>query len=220
MDGKLMRKLAHLSIAILLAATLLRANGVQQVIANSNPGGLLLVSDNFTRANAGTLGGNWSQGWSGTHDFGISSNTAINEGGGVGSDTAYWSANVFTTTQFSKATFQSTSATDEEVCVNTAAAAVTAYCAGLRQSIDSTHYLMFVESAGSLTQLGSTTAVTVTPGDIVEIDHKSGNSIVLIVNGSTLLTVTDSSVSSGSPGIHANFTSNIAMFNLWSGGNL
>jgi hypothetical protein len=57
------------------------------------------VSDDFNRANAGSLGANWTTGTD-AGGYGISSNTAIGLTGGR--NTVFWSANTFNATQSSK----------------------------------------------------------------------------------------------------------------------
>lgn len=181
-----------------------------------NLGGLLLVSDNFTRANSGTLGANWSDALGNTLPWSIISNQAGTPGGPV---QEYWSANAFTNNQFSKATFTTMIASaNEEVGVRMSAVAGTTYLCGYRQSVDAVNYVVRKLVAGTQTVLSDTSTV-VTLNDVVEIDAV-GTTITCKVNGSSIFSGTDSSIASGSAGIIANSTGSTALMSNWSGGNL
>lgn len=180
------------------------------------------VSDNFTRANSGTLGANWSAALGLAAGFGISSNSAIETNAGVGPDAAVWTANTFGPTQFSRATIRNPgSAFDEQVMVNALVASSNTYVCGLRTAVDATHYMMGKIITGAFTQLGSTSSVTVTDGDVVEMQHGAANAISCKANGVVVVgPVTDAALSAGSPGIRGNAGSNIIMWNLWFGGDI
>lgn len=183
--------------------------------ANSTP--LLLVSDNFTRANAASLGANWSNGLGASLSIAILSNQAATPASGPGIE--YWSANAFTSNQFSKMTLSNmVAAFNDEAYARGSNSAATAYFCGLRQSVDASDYVVRKLVANTQTVLyDGLPAVTV--GDVIELDAV-GTTITCKVNGSVIFSGTDSSISGGSPGIYVNNGASLAVISHWSGGNL
>lgn len=159
------------------------------------------VSDNFNRADAATLGANW------TNDqgsgFGISSNqaqpkTAANYG------SAFWSANSFNNDHSSEFT----------------CASANLYPAvGVRMSSGSNWYAYFahreVQKAvgGSVTLMGTFTN-TFGSGDVAKLTA-TGTTLEGFKNGASQGTLTDASLSTGAPGLVA--YDNATLMDDWTG---
>jgi hypothetical protein len=201
-----------------MASGLLCAQNAAFFGSNAATGTLLLVSDNFTRTNATTLGANWTDSLGNTNSLAISSNTAIAHVAAGSSE--IWTANSFTANQFSKATFTTLGDADIQVMVRTLAATANGYACGRRLALSgSGYYVLFKLVSGTLTEIGIPGVNFVTAGDVVYLSAV-GTTITCNVNGVPQLTGTDSSLSSGSPGLRLSYTSTNGAFTLWSGGNL
>ena len=221
---KLIALFVLLSIATSLASQGIGGRGGVGGKAGFGGGALFSVSDNFDRGNSANLGANWGLCLGAAKGFGISGNLATNENSGIGPDCGYWSANAFTANQYSKVVIAGHIATaDQAVVVRSTivgGASGNAYGCGLRTGLDSTFYTMWKIVAGTLTQIGTTSAVIFRIGNTVELDAV-GTTITCKVNGYNIIApVTDASIASGQIGIRANSSSNLTLFDNWSGGNL
>jgi hypothetical protein len=176
------------------------------------------ASDNFDRADSSTLGANWTEPTTGTsNSFAIVSNQAQTPAStGTG---ALWSATTFTATQFSKVTFVNIASTYQMVTVRHASGVETYYAGGRNSSdfVDSKYHIWKVVS-GTNTSLAVTASQVAAAGDVVELDV-SGTNLTLIVNGITILTVSDSAIASGQPGMVARHSAALVVFDDWSGGD-
>ncbi len=179
-----------------------------------------IASDTFNRADAFPLGSNWSRAINAADDFSISSNQAAVRASGT--HTAdYWSASSFSDDQFSLATFLNVPTYIGLVLVRAASSTANTYFGGEDPYHLSTGsaYVIGKEVSGSFTMLASSSQ-TMAINDVVEIDVK-GTSLTLIVNGATLLTATDTAITSGAPGIYAKVSvAGQAVMDNWSGGNI
>lgn len=83
-----------------------------------------------------------------------------------------------------------------------------------------TGYRIWKAVNSTKTSLAYVSAPTMQVGDIVRLEVQ-GSNLTLKVNGSTLLTATDTAIASGDPGIYARSDAAIApIFDNWSGGAL
>ncbi len=115
----------------------------------------LVVTDNFDRANAASLGANWSDPGS---NWGILSNQASSQATGDTAEATTWSANSFGANQYSKATIKSLGLT-----------AVVVRCSGT--------------NAGGTLRLYRFTVSNSTTGTITRIDPSAGTVSLLSIPG-------------------------------------
>jgi hypothetical protein len=171
-----------------------------------------VTADSFTRANASTLGPNWTIN---RDSLAISGNAAV-AGSGQYSE-ASWTGQAFNADQWSRAQVAS---------VDTAGAGVMVRLAGA--SVD-TGYLYFCSTssrslnkrvAGTQTTLASAGSGC-TVNDVIELDVV-GNNLIALRNGAVDLTYSDSTITSGAPGIalyNTGTPANDSVVN-WIGGGL
>lgn len=177
-----------------------------------------LASDNFTRADAVTLGSNWTN--KNSEWPGIFSNAVdvVNVGTTC---LAYWNQFTWPNDQWSQVTAVISSA------------ASTGFAAGVRMSLttrngyygganfsqfgdDNRHLWKYV--GDTLTDLG-TDGVAVVANDVLYVEIQ-GTTLKLFVNGVQKISVTDSSIASGPAGLFVSHgTADIAMLDNWSGGD-
>ncbi|MGH9690059.1 MAG: beta strand repeat-containing protein [Candidatus Acidiferrales bacterium] len=170
-----------------------------------------VVADSFVRANASTLGANWTV-LGGVSPLAISSNSASVSGGSYGEES--WNGQMFAPDQWSRAKINTLDGNGAGVMVRAAGAGTdTAYL-----------YFCSTTSARSITKRIAGTSTTLATagsacsvGDTLELDV-AGTTLIGIHNGSVDLTATDSSIASGAPGISV-FTSGNSLVS-WIGGNL
>ena len=168
--------------------------------------------DNATRAN-GAIGANWTIQQNGLN---IASNQ-IQGTTGAQSNTALWNANSFSPFQFAQATITALNGTTDYPGVTVLASgsgASSTYYDCLENSTNI--YIQRVVNAGT-TQLTSA-ASTGSVGDLLRLEIAPGGSLTCFKNGSVALTVTDTQIASGSPGLV--ISGNVATEKNWSGGNL
>jgi len=170
----------------------------------------VIATDNFTRANAGNLGANWTN-VAGT--FAISSNTAECTGtDGSSYGATAWNANSAPNDQYAQITISGTAGSGQTgPSVRMSTVADTFYYALI---LGGSLYITKVV-AGSGTNLVTTT-YSPTSGDVVYLSIV-GTSLTLKVNGTTKLTTTDSSISSGSFGM-AGLFNGTSYISAWTGG--
>lgn len=176
---------------------------------------MTIVSDNFTRANAPTLGANWSSQTGSS--FGIATNAAVNQGGfSVAAD--YWSANTFGNAQFSQVTITTLNGSNwSGTIVRAATGGVnTNYSFQSNGSSGTGNTFIRKTVTGTDTEILAI-STTVANGDVLYLQIQ-GTTLIAKKNGVTVGTVTDSSISTGYPGITGYGGSDI--LNTWSGGDL
>lgn len=162
-----------------------------------------IATDAFTRANAATLGANWTDQVAG---WGISSNTAIHDSGnaGLAGNTVFtgaaWTggADHFSEATLLTCTFLSTWGPT----VRSATASQTMYQFDTADPTAASAVRLYKWVAGVATQLASAT-VTITANDVMRCEA-SGTTIRGVQNSVVQLTVTDSAIASGKPGLCAN----------------
>jgi hypothetical protein len=200
--------------------------GNLQIVSNvceANAASPVLASDNFTRANENPLsdGGNWTTvtGWSALQ---VASNVC--EGTANGNCGAYWSGRSWSNDQYSEVTVGSTFGTGGFISPCVRMSGGNGYGYFIQGGLGSPR-TVFCDKVvnGSGVALGTATT-TVTPqiGDVFRL-QVSGTTINFYQNGVLKLSQTDSTYSSGAPGLHveggAGGNSN-AQCTLWSGGNV
>jgi hypothetical protein len=167
--------------------------------------------DNATRAN-GAIGSNWTVAQNGLN---IASNQI--QGTSTGYNSAFWAGNAFSTSQFAQATITALNGTTDFPAVSVLASGTgssSTYYACLENSTNI--YIQRVVNAvsGNLTSAPSTGAV----GDILRLEVAPGGVLTCYKNGAVALTFTDTSITSGAPGLV--ISGSVATMKNWSGGNL
>ncbi len=168
--------------------------------------------DNATRAN-GVVGANWTVQQNGLN---IASNQ-IQGTTAAQSNSAFWSANTFSPSQFAQATITALNSTTDFPGV-TILASGTGASATYYDCVENstTIFMQRVINAGttSLTSTASAGAV----GDLLRLEIAPGGTLTCFKNGGVALTATDTQITSGSPGLL--ISGNVATEKNWSGGNL
>lgn len=181
-------------------------------------------TDSFTRANSGDLGSNWGvvTGFT-SKTLAISSNQV-----GPGSSESslcfqYWSADTFANDQYSEAKVLaiSTSVYIVAVTVRSSSGALTQYSGGFMGSVyGDTHPRIWKWVSGSRTDLAVNSGVDIAANDVIRLEV-SGTGLTLKVNGVSQVTTTDSSVTSGKPGLEAqnSLGNGTVLIDDWAGGD-
>jgi len=166
--------------------------------------------DNAMRAN-GAIGANWSIGQGGIN---ISSNAFAGTSGGS-HNVAAWSANTFSNYgQFAELTVTTLNGTSDFIGPMVMVTGNTGYSC----IEDSTSIFLQKYSGGTGTNLTSV-SITAAAGDVLrlEIIEPSG-ALTCYRNGISVLTGTDTTYTSGAPGL--DMYNNVATSKFWNGGNL
>ena len=177
------------------------------------------VSDNFNRAD-GPVGSNWTN-WDATHLATIASNQLAFADAGSGADTGVirnGPGETWASDHWSEVTAPTTF-TGSAVGPAVRMQGTHAVNGGLYTAIwlaGSGIGLFRTSTGSSFTQLGSTFATTPTPGDRLRLTA-TGTSLVVTLNGTPIITVTDASVTGGVPGILGNGAS---ACDNWAGANV
>lgn len=175
-----------------------------------------LATDDFNRANSGTLGANWTGTTGAAARFSIVSNQAKNNGTTITLDS--YTGTSAPANQYSKITLKTILGVSDEgpgPAVRVSTAAVTAYFA----QCNTVEIKLYKVVSGSFTQLGSDAAAAAN-NDVVEIDA-NGTSITVKKNGSTVIgPITDSAISTGNWGLWcAGPAASAVAFDDWEGGD-
>lgn len=168
--------------------------------------------DNANRAN-GAIGSNWTVTNNGIN---ISSSNFV---GTVANsnDVAFWNANPFSVAQFSQAAITALNGTTDfpgvAVLLSGSGASTHGY-----NCIENTANI-FLQSIAGLTNTTLTSAATTgAPGDILRLETDGLGHLTCYKNGSVALTATDTTYTSGAPGLFLFGT--VSTAKNWSGGNL
>jgi len=182
--------------------TLPDATGVVPVSSYQNS-----AYDNFTRAN-GAIGSNWNVTLNGLN---IVSNNVQGTVSGA-NDVGIWNANSFSGNQFAQAIITALNGTTDfpGVAINMSGTNSWYYC-----TEDTTTLFLQKDIAGTVTNTSA--AVSGAVGDLLRIENNNGV-ITCYRNGVGALSITDTNLTAGSPGIVMNGT--VATMKNWSGGNL
>ena len=168
--------------------------------------------DNAARAN-GAIGANWTVTNNGIN---ISSNNFVGTVGAT-NDVAYWSANLFSPSQFSEVTLTALNGTSDFPGVAVLLSGSGASTQGYNCIENTTN--IFIEKISGTSNTSLTSAATSgAPGDILRLEAGPAGALTCYKNGVSTLTTTDTSYTSGQPGLFLFGTT--ATAKNWSGGNL
>jgi hypothetical protein len=165
-----------------------------------------VAADNFTRANSGTLGANWTTPINGSA-VQIVSNRA--EGTITSLTMAYWNAYPWLADQYSEittdaSTFTASNSWDSYqfawVRVSNGAVGANGYAVLIGKELGSYAYYFNKIVNGTRTGLAGPVAITYTPGDVFRFSAV-GSVMTLYQNGVFVASFTDTTFFSGSPGI-------------------
>jgi hypothetical protein len=176
--------------------------------------GATTVSDTFDRADGG-LGPNWTT-VAGTTAPQISGNS-LHVGTASALNSAYWSANTFGADQFAQGTLPASSGGNWGPGLAVRLSSSKGYFLWYGNST-STVSLWRMDSASSWTQLSSSNALTITPATDVWKIQVTGSTITGYQNGTQVVQATDSSITSGRPGVWLYYAAN--QIDNWSGGDV
>jgi hypothetical protein len=167
--------------------------------------------DNATRAN-GAIGSNWTVTNNGIN---ISSNNFV--GTSASNDVAFWSASPFSNVQFSQVTLTALNGTSDfsgvAVLVSGRGGSTQGY-----ECVESTTNIFIQKISGTTNTTLTSAASTGAAGDILRLEAAPGGALTCYKNGISTLTTTNTTYSSGSPGLFLLGT--VATSKNWSGGNL
>jgi hypothetical protein len=168
--------------------------------------------DNATRAN-GAIGANWTLTNNGIN---ISSNNFVGTTGGT-NNVAYWSASLFSASQFSQVTLTALNGTSDfpgiAVLLSGSGASTQGY-----SCIETTANIYMQRISGTTNTTLTSSASTGAVGDILRLEAAPGGALTCYKNGVSTLTATDTTYTSGQPGLFLNGST--ATSKNWSGGNL
>jgi hypothetical protein len=167
--------------------------------------------DNATRSN-GAIAANWTITNNGIN---INSNNFVGTAGV--NDVAYWSASLFSPSQFSQVTLTALNGTSDFPGV----AVLLSGSAGSTQGyscIEDTTNIFIQKITGTSNVTLTSSATTGVVGDILRLEAAAGGALTCYKNGVSTLTTTDTTYISGQPGLFLFGTT--ATSKNWSGGNL
>jgi len=168
--------------------------------------------DNATRAN-GAIGANWTVTNNGIN---ITSNNFVGATGNV-SEIAYWSVSLFSASQFSQVTLTALNGTSDFPGVAVLLSGSGSSTQGYNCLEDTTNiFIQKITGTSNATLTSAATSGAV--GDILRLEVAPGGALTCYKNGVSALTTTDTSYSSGQPGLFLFGTT--ATAKNWSGGNL
>src|SRR5467141_918851 len=168
--------------------------------------------DNATRAN-GALGANWTVTNNGIN---ISSNNFVGTANGT-NDVAFWSASLFSPSQFSQVTLTALNGTTDFPGVAVLLAGSGASTQGYN-CIETTTNIYMQRISGTANTTLTSAASTGAAGDILRLEAAPAGALTCYKNGVSTLTASDGTYASGQPGLFLN--DNTATSKNWSGGNL
>ena len=171
------------------------------------------VSDTFNRAN-GPLGSNWTT-VAGTAAPAIMNGT-VQAGTASKLNSAYWSANTFGNDQFAQASLPNSSGSQYGPGIAVRLSSTKGYFLWYGNS-PNTVSLWRMDSATSWTLLKQSGTLTVTPSTDVWKIQAVGSTISGYQNGNLVVQATDTTITSGSPGVWLYYASN--QIANWSGGD-
>ncbi|HEX4254219.1 MAG TPA: alpha/beta hydrolase-fold protein [Streptosporangiaceae bacterium] len=172
------------------------------------------VADSFDRANGG-LGANWTT-VAGTKAPQISGNT-VHAGTASALNSAYWSASTFGGNQFAQGTLPGSSGSNLGPGLAVRLSSSKGYFLWYGNAT-STVSLWRMDSASSWTQLSSSNTLTITPASDVWRIQVVGSTITGYQNGTQVVQATDTSITTGSPGVWLYYAAN--QIDNWSGGDV
>jgi hypothetical protein len=191
---------------------------VTSVVVNcttSDGSGSLTAADDFNRAN-GALGGSWTAMADGAMT--ISSQAVAGGNSGQSGDTR--TAETYTSNQYSQVQVTSTQLTGGQwigPAVRSQNSGLNLYLGIYFWNNGSPQLRLYKRISGSFTQLGSSYPTSGLAAGTTLGLTANGSTISFLLNGSPVITVTDTSLTGGAPGIMAFGT---PMADNWAGGNI
>lgn len=147
----------------------------------------------------------------------------VNTNGGSGNFsggicTAFWNADVFPNDQSAQCVINAAGAAVNfnGILVRGGGSAGTGYGYSAYASVTSSEYAVFKTVAGAVTTLSGTLSHAFAPSDLLYLSAV-GTTITFKQNGTTLYSVTDASLASGSAGLTA-YGTNTDVITSWQGG--
>ncbi len=168
--------------------------------------------DNATRAN-GAIGANWTVANNGIN---ISSNNFVGTANGT-NNVAFWSASLFSPSQFSQVTLTALNGTTDFPGVAVLLAGSGSSTQGYN-CIETTTNIYMQRISGTANTTLTSAASTGAAGDILRLEAAPAGALTCYKNGVSTLTASDGTYTSGQPGLFLN--GNTATSKNWSGGNL
>jgi len=173
-----------------------------------------MATDSFDRADAGTLGANWTSCGS-NPAYGIVSNTAASSNAEA-EEAVFWNAETFADNHYSEVTV-STTASNAYIGVAVRCSTGSGGNYYGFYGDNATRYIVRVV-AGAYTSL-ATTGTGFTNGDTLRLEAE-GPTLRAYTNGVLWTSVTDSNLTSGAPGLTSWANNNSGRLNDWVGLNL
>jgi hypothetical protein len=170
-------------------------------------GSTTLVTDNFNRPN-GPLGANWTTAF-GT--MAIHSDAYV--GASSGDAAAFWNANSFTANQYSQATVSITDFASQAGVMVRGSSNTGYFCSADVHDL----YLTKLVSGARNGLIGSNTYIY-HAGDVIRLDAY-GSTLRCLVNGTVILTATDTDIAAGQPGIYGYGNTQSASGGNWTADN-
>jgi hypothetical protein len=168
--------------------------------------------DNATRAN-GAIGANWTVA---TNGINISSNNFVGTVGAA-NDVAFWNANLFSPSQFSQVTLTALNGTTDfpgvVVLLSGSGGSTQGY-----SCIENTTNIFIQKISGTTNTALTSAASAGAAGDVLRLEAGPGGALTCYKNGVSALTTTDTTYTSGQPGLFLFGT--VSTSKNWSGGNL
>jgi hypothetical protein len=167
--------------------------------------------DNATRAN-GAIGAAWTVTNNGVN---ISSNNFV--GTVLNNNVAYWNAGSFSASQFSEATLTALNGTTDFPGVALLLSGTGVSTQGY-SCMENTTNIYIQRISGTTNTALTSAASTGAPGDVLRLEAAPGGALTCYKNGISTLTATDTTYTSGQPGLFLYGT--VSSSKNWSGGNL
>ena len=172
----------------------------------------LPATDDFNRADANPIGGNWTTVF-GESALKIVSNQCLQSVSGANRNAAYWNADSFNNDQYSKVKIVSLGTLNTVgPLVRVSPSAETFY----RVVTSTTTITVSKCIVGSFTNIGATISYTFATGDTLKL-AVAGTTLEVFVNYVSVGTRTDSDIASGSAGIYSRGD---GIVDDWEGGNV
>jgi hypothetical protein len=183
--------------------------------AASGGSGTLTAADDFNRAN-GALGGSWTA----MSDGAMAISSQVVTGGNSGQSGGTRTAETYASNQYSEVQVTSTQLTGGQwigPAVRSQNSGQNLYLGIYFWNSGSPQLRLYERASGSFTQLGPTYSTGALAAGATLRLTAAGSTISFLLNGSPVITVSDTSLTGGAPGIMAFGT---AMADNWAGGNV
>jgi hypothetical protein len=190
-------------------------SSVTVTCTTSGGSGTLTASDDFNRAN-GALGSNWAA----MSDGAMTISSQMVAGGNSGQSGDTRTAETYTSNQYSQVQVTSTQLTGGQwigPAVRSQNGGQNLYLGIYYWNSGSPQLRLYKRTSGGFAQLGSSYSTSGLAAGATLRLTATGSTISFLLNGSPVITVTDTSLTGGAPGIMASGTSKA---DNWAGGNI